>query len=59
MTLVEYVKTQSRDAAIWYGGLGLQSARLLTERIKGRSAAEHYVITPRLVARGSSRGKER
>ena len=27
MTLVEYVKTQSRDAAIWYGGLGLLAAR--------------------------------
>ena len=37
--------------------LGLQAARLLTERIKGRSAAEHFVITPRLVARGSSRGR--
>ena len=28
MTLVEYVKTQSRDAAIWYGGLGLLAARV-------------------------------
>ncbi len=35
--------------------LGLQAARLLIERIKGRSAAEHFVITPRLVARASSR----
>lgn len=35
--------------------LGLQAARLLIERIKGRSAAEHFVVTPRLVARGSSR----
>lgn len=34
--------------------LGLQSARLLVERIKGRSEAEHYVVTPRLVARASS-----
>jgi DNA-binding LacI/PurR family transcriptional regulator len=34
--------------------LGLQSARLLIERIKGREAAEHFVVTPRLVARGSS-----
>jgi DNA-binding LacI/PurR family transcriptional regulator len=34
--------------------LGLQSARLLTERIKGREAAEHFVVTPRLVARASS-----
>jgi LacI family transcriptional regulator len=37
--------------------LGLQSARLLIERIKGRDAAEHFVITPRLVARASSRAK--
>ena len=37
--------------------LGLQAARLLTERIKGRSAAEHFVITPRLVSRASSRPK--
>ena len=35
--------------------LGLQAARLLIERIKGRTAAEHFVITPRLVARASSR----
>ena len=34
--------------------LGLQAARLLTERIKGRTHAEHFVVTPRLVARGSS-----
>ena len=34
--------------------LGLQAARLLTERIKGRTQAEHFVIPPRLVARGSS-----
>jgi DNA-binding LacI/PurR family transcriptional regulator len=34
--------------------LGLQAARLLIERIKGRAAAEHFVVTPRLVARGSS-----
>lgn len=34
--------------------LGLQAARLLTERIKGRTQAEHFVVTPRLVARGSS-----
>ena len=37
--------------------LGLQSARLLIERIKGRNAAEHFVITPRLVARASSQAK--
>lgn len=34
--------------------LGLQAARLLIERIKGRSEAEHFVVTPRLVARKSS-----
>lgn len=34
--------------------LGLQAARLLIERIKGRSEAEHFVITPRLVTRRSS-----
>lgn len=36
--------------------LGLQSARLLIERIKGREQAEHYMVTPRLVARGSTAG---
>ncbi|KKB11949.1 hypothetical protein VE25_09885 [Devosia geojensis] len=35
--------------------LGLQAARLLIERIKGRTTAEHFLATPRLVARGSSR----
>jgi LacI family transcriptional regulator len=34
--------------------LGLQSARLLIERIKGRQEAEHFVVTPRLVSRRSS-----
>ena len=34
--------------------LGIQSARLLIERIKGREAAEHFVVTPRLVVRSSS-----
>jgi DNA-binding LacI/PurR family transcriptional regulator len=34
--------------------LGLQAARLLIERIKGRSSAEHFVFPPRLVARHSS-----
>jgi len=29
MTFVEYVKTQSRDAAIWYGGLGLLTGRVV------------------------------
>ena len=36
--------------------LGLQAARLLIERIKGREKSEHYVVTPRLVARASSAG---
>jgi Transcriptional regulators len=36
--------------------LGLQATRLVIERIKGRSEAEHFVVTPRIVARGSSRG---
>ncbi len=35
--------------------LGLQAARLLIERIDGRTQGEHFVVTPRLVARGSSR----
>lgn len=35
--------------------LGLQAARLLVERIDGRATAEHFVVTPRIVARGSSR----
>jgi len=34
--------------------LGIQAARLLIERIKGREDAEHFVVTPRLVARPSS-----
>jgi LacI family transcriptional regulator len=37
--------------------LGLQSARLLIERIRGRTEPEHFVVTPRVVARKSSRGK--
>jgi DNA-binding LacI/PurR family transcriptional regulator len=37
--------------------LGLQAARLLVERINGRKEAEHFVVTPRLVARRSSRSK--
>ncbi|WP_375452138.1 LacI family DNA-binding transcriptional regulator [uncultured Devosia sp.] len=37
--------------------LGLQSARLLIERIKGRTQAEHFVVTPRLVVRGSSKAR--
>ena len=39
--------------------LGLQAARLLIERIKGRTEPEHYVVTPRLVARASSQPKTR
>jgi LacI family transcriptional regulator len=35
--------------------LGLQAARLLVERINGREKGEHFVVTPRLVVRGSSR----
>lgn len=37
--------------------LGLQAARLLIERIGGREQAEHLVIQPRLVVRGSSQAK--
>ncbi len=39
--------------------LGLQAARLLIERIGGRDKAEHFVVTPRLVARASSAGPGR
>jgi LacI family transcriptional regulator len=34
--------------------LGLQATRLLIERIKGRSEPEHFVVTPRVIARSSS-----
>jgi len=34
--------------------IGLQAARLLIERIQGRQQAEHFMVTPRLVARNSS-----
>ena len=34
--------------------LGLQAARLLIERIGGRDKPEHFLVTPRLVARASS-----
>ena len=34
--------------------LGIQAARLLVERVEGRSEAEHYLVTPRIVARASS-----
>jgi phospholipid/cholesterol/gamma-HCH transport system permease protein len=29
MTLAQYVRTQSRDAAVWYGGLGLLAMRVV------------------------------
>lgn len=35
--------------------LGQQAARLLIERIEGRTEGEEFVITPRIVARASSR----
>jgi LacI family transcriptional regulator len=38
--------------------LGLQSARLLIERIRGRTTPEHFVMTPRVVARNSSRPRK-
>jgi len=34
--------------------LGLQAARLLVERVAGRTTAEHFTVTPRLVERASS-----
>jgi DNA-binding LacI/PurR family transcriptional regulator len=34
--------------------LGLQATRLLIERIKGRTEAEHFIVPPRLVARRST-----
>ena len=34
--------------------LGLQAARLLVERVEGRTKAEHFAVTPRLVVRKSS-----
>jgi DNA-binding LacI/PurR family transcriptional regulator len=37
--------------------LGLQAARLLVERIKGRTTPEHFIMTPRLVARASSESR--
>jgi LacI family transcriptional regulator len=38
--------------------LGLQAARLLIERIKGRGEPEHFVVTPRLVARASTKARQ-
>ncbi|MBU1304836.1 MAG: LacI family transcriptional regulator [Alphaproteobacteria bacterium] len=34
--------------------LGLQAARLLVERIDGRTTAEHFMVPPRIVARASA-----
>ncbi|WP_224705476.1 LacI family DNA-binding transcriptional regulator [Devosia aquimaris] len=34
--------------------LGLQAARMLIERIDGRTSAEHFIVPPRIVARGSA-----
>ncbi len=50
---------QNRLTSIDQSGqvLGLQAARLLIERIKGRTTAAHLVVTPRLVARASSSAK--
>jgi len=39
--------------------LGLQAARLLVERIDGRTAPEHFIVAPRLVVRASSSGARR
>jgi LacI family transcriptional regulator len=36
--------------------LGLKAARLLIERIRGRTKSEHFVVEPRIVARQSSGG---
>ncbi|MBS3847096.1 LacI family DNA-binding transcriptional regulator [Devosia sp. BSSL-BM10] len=38
--------------------LGLQAARLVVERIDGRSAADHFTVPPRIVARNSSRPRK-
>lgn len=49
--------TQNSLSSIDQSGeqLGLQAARLVIERIEGRTSAESYVVEPRLVARRSSR----
>lgn len=51
---------QNRLTSIDQSGevLGLQAARLLIERIEGRSEAEHFVVTPRIVSRASSRKRD-
>ena len=48
--------SQNRLTSIDQSGevLGLQATRLLIERIDGRSHSEHFVVTPRVVARASS-----
>ncbi|MET0439047.1 MAG: substrate-binding domain-containing protein [Devosia sp.] len=35
--------------------LGVQATRFLLERINGRSEPKHFVVTPRIVQRDSSR----
>lgn len=37
--------------------LGMESARMLMERIEGRQSAEHFVVEPKLVVRGSTRSR--
>ncbi len=37
--------------------LGREAARMLMERIEGRKAAEHFVLDPRLIERGSTRAR--
>lgn len=48
--------SQNRLTSIDQSGevLGLQATRLLIERIDGRTHSEHFVVTPRVVARASS-----
>ena len=47
---------QNRLTSIVQSGevLGLQATRLLIERIEGREKSDHFVVTPRVVARASS-----
>lgn len=60
--IVGYDNTRACDylqnslSSVDQGGqaLGLQAARLLLERIGGRTVSEHFVLPPRLVIRGSS-----
>lgn len=48
---------QNRLTSIDQSGrrLGMEAARLLMERIEGRQAAEHLVVEPRLIVRGSTK----